>query len=207
MSRLFAVLVLLVAATSLPAADYAVTPDRQMVFVNGKDGAVEALMLDSGRTIWTNKVGGRVAGASNTAALAWVGDAKKPNAFRIVGIDTKFGKTAFTSDPIEMPEWATTEKGDKRTFVVQARDDGDLVVVAYSASADGKKDEAVAWVKTDTGKVTPLKGKKKEDFFKPAEKPGEFGPYTLTVESPDKSPKLVVKKDGRQYWTREIAGP
>lgn len=207
MSRLLTVVALLAAAVSLHAADYAVTPDHQMVFVSGKDGGIEALTLDFGRIMWTNKAVGRVAGASNKVALAWAGDAKKSNAFRIVALDAKFGKVAFTSDPIEMPEWATTEKGDKSTFAVQARDDGDLIVVAWDASADGKKDAAVVWVKTDSGKVTPLKGKTKADFFKPAEKPGEFGAYALTVESPDKAPKLVVKKDGKQVWFREIAGP
>lgn len=207
MSRLLAVAALFAAAAALHAADYAVTPDHQMVFASGKDGGVEALTLDGGRIMWSNKAVSRVAGASNKLALAWATDAQKPNAFRVVALDAKFGKVALTSDPIEMPEWATTEKGDKRTFAVQARDDGDLIVVAWDAAADGKKDAAVVWVKTDTGKVTQLKGKTKADFFKPAEKPGEFGAYTLTVESPDKSPKLVAKKDGKQVWFREIAGP
>jgi hypothetical protein len=211
MARLLAAVALLVAAMSARAADYAVSPDHALVYVAAKGGGIDAVDLAYGKVIWTNKTGGQVVGASNKLAFAWAADEKKANVFRLVGLEAKIGRAVLTSDPIEMPEWATTEKGAGRTFAVQARDDGDLAIVAYAVSADDKKDAAVVWVKLDTGKVTPLKGKKKEDFFKPAEKPGEFGPYALAVEpaakGADKGPTLVVKKDGRQLWTREIGGP
>lgn len=211
MTRLLAAVAALVAAVPARAADYAVTPDHTLVFVAAKGGGVDAVDLAYGKVMWTNKASGHVAGASNKLAFVWATDANKANAFRLLALDAKTGKPVLTSDPIELPDWAATEKAAGRTFAVRARDDADLAVVAWDASADDKKDAAVVWVKLDTGKVTPLKGKKKEDFFKPVEKPGEFGPYALTVEpaakGADKGPTLVVKKDGRQLWTREIAGP
>lgn len=230
MSRLVAAVVLLSAAAPAVAADYAVPPDHKMVYVSAKDGGIEAVDLASGKIIWSNKTASSIAGASNALAFAWVADEKKPNVFRILALDAMIGREKGTSDPIEMPEWATTARKPGHTFAVKARDDGDLAVVAWDAGAfyaggaaptpevpaAAKKSAAgVVWVKLDTGKVTPLKDKKKDDFFKPAAKPGVYGDYTLTVSEPPPlkpGPDAVVRalltvtKDGQKQWSRELAG-
>lgn len=230
MTRVLTIAILIVAAAPLTAADYAVTPDHKLVFVPAKGGGIEALTITTGKAMWTNKTAGEVAGVSNKRVFVWAVEEKKPNVFRVLSFDVTTGRELGKSDPIEMPDWASTAKEPGRKFSVQARDDGDLAVVAWEAGtfyaggaaptpeilAAAKKDAAaVVWVKLDTGKVTQLKDKKKEDFFKPAAKPGEYGDYTLTVDEQPPAPKatemvtkvtLTVKKNGRVYWTRELAG-
>ena len=230
MSRILAAVALLAAAVPLAAADFAVTPDLKLVYVPAKGGGIEAIDLASGKIMWSNKNAHNVAGASNALAFAWVADEKKPNVFRIAAFDAMIGREKGTSDPIEMPEWATTAKAPGRAFSVKARDDGDLAVVAWEAgafyaggaaptpevlAAAKKNAAAMVWVKLDTGKVTLLKDKKKEDFFKPAAKPSVYGDFTLTVdEQPPAKPgadavtkvTLTVKKDDKKQWSRELAG-
>lgn len=230
MARVLTIAALIVAAAPLVAADYAVTPDHKFVLVPAKGGGVEALALTTGKAIWTNKTAGQVAGASNKLVFVWVAEEKKPNVFRVHSFEVATGRELGKSDPIEMPDWASTVKEPGRKFSVQTRDDGDLAVVAWEAGtfyaggaaptpeilAAAKKDAAaVVWVKLDTGKVTQLKDKKKEDFFKPAAKPGEYGDYTLAVDEQPPAAKavemvtkvtLTVKKGGRVYWTRELPG-
>jgi hypothetical protein len=230
MTRILAAVALFVAVAPLRAADFAVSPDNKMVFVSAKGGGIEAIDLAFGKIIWSNKTANKVAAASNKMAFGWMADEKKPNVFRVLALDAMIGRELGKSDPIEMPDWATTAKTHGRTFWVGARDDGDLAIVAWEAGAfyaggaaptpeilaAAKKDAAaVVWVKFDTGKVTPLKDKKKEDYFK-APKPGDNGGYELSVDEqlPDPKPgaekvtkvTLTVKKDGRQLWSRELAG-
>ena len=230
MTRVLAIAALIVAAAPLLAADYAVTPDHKLVLVPAKGGGIEALSLATGKAMWTNKAAGEVAGTSNKLVFTWATEEKKPNAFRVLTFDTTTGREVGKSDPIEMPDWARTLKAPGYKFSVQARDDGDLAVVAWDAgtfyaggaaptpeilAAAKKGAAAVVWVKLDSGKVTQLKDKKKEDFFKPAAKPGEYGDFTLTVDEKPPGPKatemvtkvtLTVKKGGAVYWTRVLSG-
>jgi hypothetical protein len=93
-----------------------VSADRKLVFLPAKDGGIEAVDLASGKVAWTNTDAARLAGASDAVALAWVGDAKKPNTFRVVAVDAASGQTVGTSDPIALPDGAVTEKTYGRSF-------------------------------------------------------------------------------------------
>jgi hypothetical protein len=211
-----------------------VSSDQKMVFVPAKDGGVEALDIASGRALWTNKAANKLAGASDRLVFAWVGDSKKPHTFRVVALKADDGRTLGKSDPIEMPDWATTEKVGGRSFRVAARADGDGAVVVWQAGAfyfggaapteeilaAAKKDASGAVsVRFDTGKVTVAKEKPKADDFKSGPGGGfdnKIGDYEFRVEEqiPGFKPgapmvtkvTFTVLKGKKELWSRELAG-
>src|SRR5262249_29222407 len=112
-----------------------VSPDGKTVYVPAKDGGIEALTIATGKVIWTNADAKKLAGASGGLVVAWIGDEKKPNSFRVVVIEANTGKTVTKSDPIEMPDWATTTKTWGRTFRIAAHAEADPVLVVWQANA------------------------------------------------------------------------
>lgn len=237
-------LVLVLAAAPLDAADAPapgipivgvglVSADHKTVFLPSKDG-IEAVDVASGRALWTNNAAPRLAGVSNKRVLAWLGDEKKANVFRVVVLDAETGKTLLKSDPIEMPDWANTTKIGGRSFMTAATADGDAVTVVWKAGAfyfggaapteeilaAAKKDaSAVVSVDLKSGKVAGVKRKPVDDDFKlsPA---GAFnnklGDYEFRVEEqiPGFKPgaPMVTKvtfttlKGGKAVWVRELVG-
>lgn len=166
--------------------------------------------------------------------LAWVGDAKKPNTFRVVAMDAASGKTVSTSDPIVLSDWAVTEGVYGRSFRTAAKVVGAGAVVVWEArafydrgaaptpemeAAARKYESGVVRVEFNTGKVTPAKGKPKDDDFKAGPSGGggnKVGPYEfqMTEEMPGTKPgaaqvtkvMLIVAQDKKELWTRELAG-
>jgi hypothetical protein len=206
-----------------------VVPDAKQVFVPAKGGGVEALDLDTGKALWVNKDANHVAGASDKLVLAWVAEPKKANSFRVVVIDAATGKTVTKSEPVEMPEWATTAKVGGRSFRTGAWTDGDKVAVAWQANAfyfggarptpeieaTARKEAAgVVAIDPKTGKVTAENRKPRDsDFGTFGNKVGGFE-FRVTEEIPGFKPgaAMVTKvtlglyKGEREIWTRELAG-
>jgi hypothetical protein len=243
MKRLLALTALVVAAP-LPAAD-APTPgvpvvgvgmvsgDQKTVFLPAKDGGIEAIDLATGKILWSNKEGSKLAGASDKLVLAWVGD-KKANEFRVVALDGETGKTAGKSDPIALPDWAVTGRAHGRTFRTAAKTDGENVTVAWQAGAfyaggaaptaeilaAAKKDASgIAKFDLKTGKVAVANGKPKDDDFKAGPAGGftnKIGGYEFRSEEqfPGFKPgapmvtkvTFTVLKDNKEVWKRELAG-
>jgi hypothetical protein len=204
-----------------------VAPDAKTVFVPAADpktlsrfaagGWVEARDLATGKKLWENKDAERAAAASDKLVVAWVGDAKKANAFRVVVIDAATGKTVTKSDPITMPDWAETWTGSGNKFLPEARIDGDTVTVAWWTSSQpilgpannlpAKVAEGIVTVDVKTGKVTVLDRKKKEGEFKPAAR--KAGDYEFQVDTSGTlltTAMLTVLKDKKELWKRELAG-
>lgn len=223
----------LIAADPAPAGqwvgpDVVASPDGKLVFARGKDG-VEAIDLATGKVVWVNKTANRLAGASGTTVVAWVSDEKTPNAFRVVGLDAVTGKVLGTSAPIKMPDWATTQKQGGRSFRIGATANGGKVAIAWQANAfyfggarpspeieaEARKEAVgVASVDLATGKVATEDRKPRED---------EFGTFKTTIgalellvaeDVPEFKPgaamvtkvTLAAMKDGKVFWTRELAG-
>jgi hypothetical protein len=241
MTRLLAVAALAAAPLLARAADApaagapvagggVVSPDRKLVYLPAK-GGVEAVDLATGKPVWANKEASKLAGASEKLVFAWVGEPKKGNAFRVVAIDAATGKAVGKSDPIQMPDWASTAPGYGRTFRTAARatGDGQGATVAWEARAfyaggaapspeilrNAMKD-ASGLVRVDftTGRVTPEKEKPKAaDFGDPG---GKVGDYEFRAEEqfPGFKPgspmvtkvTLTVLKGGKELWKRELAG-
>src|SRR5262245_25785318 len=120
MKRLLALAALVVAAP-LHAADAPapgvpvvgvgiISGDQKTVFLPAKDGGIEAVDLARGLVLWTNKDANKLAGASDKLVFAWSGVEKKGNEFRVIALDAETGKTVGKSDPISMPDWATSAK-------------------------------------------------------------------------------------------------
>lgn len=208
--------------------------DQTMVFLPAKGGGIEAVDLARGLTLWKNTDADKLAGASAAVVFAWVADSKNPHSFRVVAIDAGTGRTNGKSDPIKLPDWATTAKVGGRSFRTAARVQGETVTVAWEARAfyyggaapspeilaAAKKDASgLVQVNFRTGKVTPANGKPKEEDFKvgPA---GAFnskvGDYEFRIEEqiPGFKPgaermtkvTLTVLKGKKELWKRELAG-
>jgi hypothetical protein len=242
MLRLCSLAALVALAAPLPAADPQPVPvaavgivsaDRKLVFLPGKDG-VEAVDLATGKLAWANKDAPKVAGASDQLVIGWVGDEKKPNTFRAVLIDAATGKTVAKSDPIALPEWASTGTTWGRTFRIAAKPGVDGVSVFWQAGAfyaggarptpeieaAARKDErGTAKVDLKTGKVTASDAKPKDADFAA----GLGGPVSNTVgeyefqmveEVPGFRPgapmrtkvTFTVLKGKTELWKRELAG-
>jgi hypothetical protein len=208
-----------------------VSPDAKVVFAPAKVGGVEALDVATGKIVWGNKDAKQIAGASGKVVVAWVAEEKKPNAFRAVLIDATEGKTLAKSDPIALPDWATTEKVGGRSFRIAARaeGDGDKVTVAWQANAfyfggaapteeilAAARKEAVGVVSIDpaSGKIAKLDRKPKaEEFGAFTNKAGDYE-FRVTEMIPGFKPgapmvtqvKLAVLKGKTELWTRELAG-
>ena len=101
-----------------------VSADQKTVFLPGKVG-IEAVDLASGRLLWTSKAAKKLAGVSDNRVLAWLGEAKKPNTFRVVVLNAKTGENIR----------ATTAKVGGRTFRTAATAEGDSVKVVWQAHA------------------------------------------------------------------------
>ena len=223
-----------VLAAEPPAAPFIgggaiVSPDAKVVFAPAKVGGVEALDVATGKFVWGNSDAKQIAGASGNVVVAWVAEEKKPNAFRAVLIDATEGKTLAKSDPIALPDWATTEKVGGRAFRVGARADGDKVTLVWQANAfyfggaaptpeiqEAARKEAVGVVTIDTasGKIAKLDRKPKaEEFGGFTNKAGEYE-FRVTEMIPGFKPgaamvtqvKLAVLKGKTELWTRELAG-
>ena len=211
-----------------------VSADQKAVFLPAKGGGIEAVELASGKVLWTNKDAGKLAGASEKTVVAWAGDGKKPNAFRVVAVDAATGKTVGKSDAILLPDWASTAPTYGRSFRTAARADGDGILVFWNANAfyaggarptpeieeAARKNES-GMVKVDpkTGKATPANGKPKDDDFKTGPAGGgvnKLGDYEFQAEEqiPEFKPgapmvtkvTFTVLKDGKEVWKRELAG-
>jgi hypothetical protein len=206
-----------------------VSPDAKSVFAPAQGGGVEAIDLAKGTVSWTSKDASQLAGASDTMVFAWASDAKKPHTFRAVVIDSATGKTLAKSDPIAMPDWATTEKVGGRSFRVGARADGNKVVLVWQANAfyyggaapteeilEAAKKEAAGVVSIDaaTGKIANLGRKPKdEEFGAFKNKVGDYE-FGITEMIPGFKPgapmvtkvTLSVVKGKAAVWRRELAG-
>lgn len=211
-----------------------VSADQKLVFLPAKDGGIEAVDLATGKPVWTNKDAAKLAGASDKVVVAWAGDAKKANTFRVVSVDAATGKTLGKSDPIELPDWAAAVTGDGRSFRTAAKVDGETLIVAWQAGthyaggaapteeilAAAKRDASgTARVDFTTGKVTPTKDKPKDDDFK-AGPAGGFGnkvgtyEFQRSEEVPHFKPgatvvtkvTFTVLRGKKEVWKRELAG-
>ncbi|MBA4191399.1 MAG: hypothetical protein C0467_25750 [Planctomycetaceae bacterium] len=208
--------------------DTIASPDGKLIYTRGKDG-LEAIDVATGKLIWVTKGANRLAGVSGRTVIAWAADAKKPNAFSVVAIDSTTGKMLFKSDTITMPDWASTAKEHGFSFRTAARSDGKQVVVVWQANtfyAGGARPtpeieaaarrEALGSVVIDaaTGKTTVEDRKPKDSEFGTFNnKVGdlEFG---IEEELPAFKPgvPMVTKvtlsalKGDKVIWKRELAG-
>ena len=222
-------------APGVPVAGVGIiSGDQKTVFLPAKDGGVEAVDLMRGLVLWTNKDANKLAGGSGKLVLAWAGDEKKANVFRVVAMDAETGKTVGKSDPITLPDWASTSKTWGRSFRTAASVDGEGVVVVWNAGASyaggarptpeieaaARKNESGA-VKFDpkTGKVSALDRKPKDDEFKAGPGGGgtnKVGTYEFRTDEqiPNFKPgeRMVTKvtftilKGDKPVLSREIAG-
>lgn len=213
MTRILAVVAVLAAASPTLAADIVavMSADQKLIYVQGK-GQIEALSVDYGKIIWSNKSATRLAGAGGGAVFAWAAE-EKANTFRVFAIDGEMGRVLGKSDPIELPEGFTTEKGEGRSFAVAARGDGEAALVAWRAGAAKKDASGVVAVLFAKGRVTVSKDKSADDIFKAAApKTGDpKSGFSFRVE--EQAPKggkgpaklmLFVIKDGKDHWSREL---
>jgi hypothetical protein len=204
------------------------TPNGKYIAAPGKEG-VELLDIDTGKPLWVNKEVSKVAGASDKVVLAWKADEKKPFAFRVFVLDGETGKTLTKSDPIEMPDWAVTERTYGRTFRTGARVEQDAVLVVWQANAfyaggaapppeilkaAQKEAAGVASIDMKTGKVSVLERKPKAEEF--GTNTNKVGDYEVRVSEmlPGKpmgfknmtTVKMTMVKDKKDLWTHELAG-
>jgi hypothetical protein len=224
-------------ASGLPVGGGAfVSHDAKTVFVPAKDGVILALDITTGKEIWKSDAAPKLAGVTDKLVVGWSagGSVKKPNAFRVVVLDAATGKTVKESDPIEMPEWATTVKTWGQNFRLAARAEGDAVVVVWQANAfyaggarptpeieEAARKEAIGVVTIDlkTGKVAAVDRKPKPDEFKGGPDGGlnaKVGGYEfrVTETTPKLKPgaamvttvTLTVLKGKDELWKRELAG-
>jgi len=209
-------------------SDTILSPDGKLIFARGKDG-VEAIDVATGKLVWVTRGAKQLAGVSGNMVFGWATDAKKPNAFRVVALGSTTGKELFNSDPITLPDWASTAKRYGSTFRTSARSDGKQVVVVWQANTfyaggaapppeveKAARREALGSVVIDaaTGKTTVEDRKPKES---------EFGTFnnkvgTLEFQIEEQIPafkpgapmvtvvKLTALKDGKAVWSRELAG-
>ena len=242
MTRFLSLAAVALAAAPLGAAD-APTPvlgigivsaDHKAVFLPAKGGGVEAIDLATGNVLWTNTDAAKLAGASDKTVFAWADDAKAANAFRVVAIDAATGKTSGKSDPITLPDWATTATGHGHTFRTAVKPDAGGATVAWEARAfyfggaaptqeilDAAKKDAGGLAKVDfkTGKVTPANGKPKAEDFT-AGPAGAFGntagdyQFQMSEQLPGFKPgaamvttvTFTALKGKNELWKRELAG-
>lgn len=233
MSRVLALAALLAGAAPALAVGpgAAISADLKLIFVPAK-GGIEAINLETGKTLWSNTGAANIAGVSSGAVFAW-GAGKKANEFVVFAFDGATGKPLGKSDPIEMPDWATTERVHGRTFALAVRGDGEAAHVAWKAGAfyaggaaptreilaAAKKDAGgVVAVLFAKGKVTVAKDKSADDVFKAAA-PKPTDPkvgyaFRINEEVPGFKPgapmltkvTLTVTKDGKDLWSRELPG-
>lgn len=221
-------------ASGLPVGGGAfASHDTRRVFVPAKDGVILALDMATGKEIWKSVAAPKLAGVSDKLVVAWAADEKKPNTFRVVALDAATGKTVTKSDPIPLPEWATTVKTWGQNFTLAARAEGDAVVVVWRANAfyaggarptpeieAAARKEAVGIVTIDlkTGKVAAVDRKPKPDEFKYGPdgfnaKVGDYG-FQVSEMTPRFKPgvpmvttvTLTVLKGKDELWKRELAG-
>jgi len=228
-------LIAALAAEPIPARgttvgnDTIVSPDGKTVFARAKEGGIEAIDTETGKSLWANKDADKLAGVSGDWVYAWSADAKKPNRFRIVALEAATGKTGVKSDDIAMPDWARTWKSGGHSFRTAAHSGGRKVIVVWQANAfyyggaapteeilEAARKEAmgVASVDLKTGKVTVEDRKPKaEEYGATAAKVGEIE-YKLEEQLPGFKPgaarvtkvTLSAGKDGKPLWKRELAG-
>jgi hypothetical protein len=211
-----------------------VSPDAKVVFAPAKSGGIEAIDIVTGKVLWTNTDAKRLAGASSGLVVAWLGDAKKVNALRVVVIDAGNGKTVAKTDAIELPDWASTEKVWGRSFRIASRPDAAPITVAWQANAfysggarptpeieAAARKEAVGVFKVDLkdGKVEVVNRKPFPEEFKVSPDSAaelKVGEYEFQVSEmlPKMKPgaamtttvTLTVLKGKTEVWKRELAG-
>ncbi|MCS6866748.1 MAG: hypothetical protein RMJ56_09100 [Gemmataceae bacterium] len=217
----------------LPVGVAIVSPDVKVIYAPAKTGGIEALDLATGKVLWLNKDANKLAGVSDKFVFTWTSDDKKPNVFRVLALDAATGKTIGQSEPMTLPEWASTRKTWGRTFRIAARAEGEGAVVYWHAgafyaggarpspeieAAARKNEMGATKIDFKTGKTTPLDTKPKDDDF-------QYGPgalhdkihdyeFVLNEEIPGFRPgaammtkvTLVVRKNGQDLWKRELAG-
>lgn len=240
MRRFLAIVMLVGTSASVDAADKPVSGisvagvgmasfDQKTIFLPAKGGGVEAVDIANGKQLWLNKDANVIAGASEKLVFAWIGDAKKANAFRVVAIDAATGKTSGKSDTITMADWATTGKEGGHLFRTATRTTGNDTIVAWEAGTryfggappseevlKAAQKDAGALVSVDfkTGKTKVLEQKPKEEDFSGSPS-GQFndkvGKYQFTGQltpNPEKQvmhTTLIVLKDDKEVWKRELA--
>jgi len=208
--------------------DTIASPDGKLIFARGKDG-VEAIDVATGKLIWVTKGANRLAGVSGTTVIAWAADAKKPNAFSIVAMDSGTGKELFKSDAITLPDWANTAKEHGFSFRTAARSDGKQVVVVWQANTfyaggaapppeveKAARREALGSVVIDatTGKTTIEDRKPKDSEFGTFNNKVGALEFQIEEQIPAFKPgvpmvttvTLTAMRDGKAVWSRDLAG-
>jgi outer membrane protein assembly factor BamB len=218
----------------LPVGVAIVSPDVKVIYAPAKGGGIEALDLATGKVIWTNKDAHKLAGVTDKFVFTWTGDDKKAHVFRVLAVDAATGKTIGRSDPITLPEWASTQKTWGRTFRIAAKADGDGALVYWHAgafyaggarpspeieAAARKNEFGVTKIDFKTGKTTLTNAKPKDEDFQYG--PGAFHDkihdyeFVLNEEIPGFRPgvggmmtkvTLIVRKNDQDLWKRELAG-
>lgn len=210
-----------------------VSPDVKVIYAPAKAGGIEALDLATGKVIWTNKDANKLAGVTDKFVFTWIGDDKKAHVFRVLAVDAATGKTIGKSDPITLPEWASTQKTWGRTFRIAAKADSDGALVYWHAgafyaggarpspeieAAARKNEFGVTKIDFKTGKTTLTEAKPKDEDFEYG--PGSFRDkihdyeFVLNEEIPGFRPgagmmtkvTLIVRKNDQDLWKRELAG-
>ena len=105
-------------------------------FMADAAGGVTALDLETGKALWEYKGKGRPVAVAGGRVLVQTADAKKANAFRVVGLDVDKGEKAWESDPIVLPEWVTPVEGVDagRSFSSRAWLEGGALLIGWHAN-------------------------------------------------------------------------
>jgi len=229
------------AADAKPAVGVAVagvggvTPGGAVVYLPAKDGGIEAVELATGKAVWANTDAGLLIGATDELVVGRVAGKGKPNGFRVVLIDAATGKTAATTETVELPEWAraTGAAGQGWNFAAAALPEKGELAVVWKADAfyyggaaptqeilDAARKTAAGRVAIDpaTGKITRTTDHKlaADDLATSPDVGGaaKAAGFTFAVEQtgfgrpPDFMTKrtLAVSRDGNPLWKRELAG-
>jgi hypothetical protein len=107
-------------------------------YVSNATGALEAIDLDTGHTIWTSQRGSQAlavvtrSGATQVAALAL--DPQAPTRPRVTIFDATSGTFVRVSEPIALPDWATTAVRGGSSFSIHAIGAGDPLVLEWHAA-------------------------------------------------------------------------
>lgn len=209
-----------------------VDPSGTLIFLPAKAGGIEAVELATGKPVWTNKGAGNLVGAFDSWVVGWV--PVKNNVLRVTLCDAATGKTITTSDPIELPGWATLGAidGDGWSFLAVTWRAGGRVNVAWAARTwynggppppppveEAARHFGTGLVRIDpkTGKVTPTRWRPTDGDlqawmrarYAPKAAGYEFeldtGPPSKTTDLVEPR-RLVVSRDGQKRWHRDIAG-
>jgi hypothetical protein len=165
-------------------------------YITGEKGGVEAVDLETGKTLWSSAAAQKPLALVGGKLLAQAQEMGKPNQVRVITFDAEGGKVR-ESEPVVFPDWVVIGLTYGRSFTSRGEvQKGDLYLhwqarawyaggarpTPQIEQAARKNADGVARVNLETGKVEMLA-------------------KDLGLETEPKLPAALEKITSQQYWT------